>query len=348
MQAEKTNKISIYLGWAIKRLVMVLFDILFVNLSYYLALVIRFYVNHEFSMTARGYVPAFWKFAPYHTVICIVVFACFKLYNNRWKHAGLNDLHRMLAANVLTAVIHVAGTLLFVMRMPITYYVIGAALQFVLTTASRFAYRFFVMESVRLKNWNHAKINVMIVGMGETARIFRSQIENDITNVARPVCIFSHLSIHAGEMMNGVPVVTGMDRLTEYIDKYQVKCVILADSLMPIEVRKKIREICQNSKVEVQDFSGYMTRESLGLTAMKLLEHVSGPVDIVVNGLTASFENSEKAMLNLNGNFNVQQIYAKDGKLVIMLTNATIILNDTQENWVKDTEAETGEEISFF
>lgn len=345
MQAEKK---SIYMKWAFKRLVMMLFDIVFVNLAYYLALVIRFYANNAFSATARGYVPAFWQYAPYHTITCIVVFACFKLYSNRWKHAGLHDLHRMIYANLVTAVLYVAGTLLFVMRMPITYYVIGALLQFVLVTAVRFAYRFIVMESVRLKNHTRAGIRVMIAGTGETARILRTQLENDPANLARPVCMFSYWDIHEEEMMNGVPVVAGMDKLHEYIARYQIKCVILADALMPAEIRKKIREICQNDKIEVQDFSGFMTREGMGLTAAKLLEHVSGPVDLVVNGLTASFENSEKAMLNLDGNFNVQQIYAQDGKVVVVLTNAAIVLNDTQKTWVKDTEEETGKEISFF
>lgn len=349
MKKENVKKGSVYLGWAIKRLAMMLFDILAVNLSYFLALVVRFYVNNEFRAVAQTtYLPAFWQFAPYYSVICVVVFAVFKLYNSRWKHAGLHDLNWLFTANVVTAAIHVAGTLLFVQRMPITYYVIGAVFQFVLITASRFAYRFVVMESVRLHVKNRTSLNVMIAGTGETARILRGQIENDSANVARPVCLFSYKETQDGTMMNGLPIVSGLDKLPEQLRKYHIKCVMLADALMPVDIRMKIREICQANEVEVQNFSGFMTNEGVGLTAKKLLEYTSGPVDVVVNGLTASFENGEKALMNLNGNYNVQRIYAKDEKLVVVLSVETVILNDVQKDWVKEEEEKEGKEISFF
>lgn len=349
MQKENTNKGSVYLGWALKRLALVLFDILAVNLSYFLALVVRFYVHNEFRAVAQtDYLPAFWTFAPYYTVLCVVVFMAFKLYNSRWKHAGLQDLNWLLAANAVTAVIHVAGTLLFVHRMPITYYVIGAVLQFMMITASRFSYRFFVMESTRLNVMNRTSLNVMIVGTGETARILRGQIEKDSTNVARPVCIFTYRDARAGTMMNGLPIVSGLDKLPELIRKYKVKCVILADSLMPVDVRMRIREICQTNGVEVQNFSGFMAQEGSGLTAKKLLEYTSGPVDVIVNGLTASFEDGEKALMNLSGNYNVQRICAEGGKLVVELTVETVILNDVRQAWVRDEEEKEGKEISFF
>ena len=50
------------------RLALVLFDAVAVNLAYYMALVIRFYVNYEFNEWAVKYVPAFWKFVPYYTL----------------------------------------------------------------------------------------------------------------------------------------------------------------------------------------------------------------------------------------------------------------------------------------
>lgn len=349
MQRENMKMGSANLRWVLKRLVMVLFDILAVNLAHYLALVVRFYVNNEFRLVAQtDYLPAFWRFAPYYSVICVVVFAAFKLYNSRWKHAGLHDLNWLLVANAVTAAINVVGTLLFVHRMPITYYVIGAVFQFVLIAASRFAYRFVVMESIRLNVKNRTSLNVMIVGTGETARILRSQIENDSENVARPVCIFSYKGVQDGTMMNGVPVVADLGKLPEQIEKYHVKCVILADSLMPVDVRAQIREICQASGVEVQNFSGFMTREGAGLTAKKLFEYTSGPVDVVLNGLTASFENGEKALMNLSGNHNVQRICAEKDRLVVVLTTETVILNDVQKAWVKEEEEKDGKEISFF
>ena len=57
------------------KLLLVLFDVFAVNFAYYLALLLRFYVNGEFHMAGNLFMPLFLKFAPYYTVCCIVVFA---------------------------------------------------------------------------------------------------------------------------------------------------------------------------------------------------------------------------------------------------------------------------------
>lgn len=346
---EKVSKIRLYFGWVVKRLSLMLYDIIVVNLAYYMALVIRFYVNSEFRAVAlERYLPAFWKFAPWYTMLCVAVFALFKLYNNRWKHAGLHDLNSIFVASAITAVCHVAGTLAFVDRMPITYYSIGAVLQFLLITASRFAYRLFVLEGKRIRRLTSAKMNVMIVGVGETARILRSQIESDSTNVARPVCIFSYRGTSEGNMINGLPVLTDVDKLAEHIRKYQVECVILADSLMPAEIRRKIREICQKSSAEVQDFSGFLANDSCFVTLKMLMEYSSGAVEIKLDGDVQRFRNGEQVLMTYPGKYEVKQIYAKDDVLGVELTRKVVVLNDTNEEWIKDAEDRSGEEISFF
>lgn len=347
--SEKTSKFGGYLSWAVKRLALLLFDIVVVNLSYYLALVCRFYVNSTFrAIAVERYLPAFWEFAPWYTLACVAVFVLFKLYNNRWKHAGLYDMNRIFVANVITTVIHVAGTLIFVCRMPITYYFIGAVLQFLLISASRFSYRLFVLERNRIRRMSNAKLNVMIVGEGQTARILRTQIDSDTTNVARPVCIFSYHGASAGKMMNGLPVVADVAKLDEHFAKYQVKCVMLADSLMPAEIRKQIREACQKNDIEVQDFSGYLTGDGRNFTFKSLMEYARGPVEIKLDGKVHGFQNGEEALMAFPGKYDVKAIYANDGKVGVEIVGKKLILNDTNEDWVKDTQNKSGEEISFF
>ncbi len=347
--SEKTSKFGGYFSWAVKRLALLLFDIVVVNLSYYLALVVRFYVNKSFrAIAVDKYLPAFWEFAPWYTVLCVVVFVLFKLYNNRWKHAGLHDLNRIFAANAVTAAIHIAGTLIFVCRMPVTYYFIGAVLQFLMIAASRFAYRLFVLEGNRIRRLSNAKLNVMIVGEGETARILRNQIESDSTNVAKPVCMFSYHGGSTGKLINGLPVLSDMSKLNEHFAKYQVKCVILADSLMPAEVRRQIREVCAKNSIEVQDFSGYLNNDGRNFTLKRLMEYAHGPVEIKLDGKVQSFQNGEQALMAFPGKYEVKEIYASADKVGVEIVGRTMILNDTNAAWIKDAQDKSGEEISFF
>ena len=222
----------------------------------------RFYVNSEFRPTVTYYLTDFYRFAPFYTVLAIAIFAAFRLYGGMWKYAGIHDMNRIIAANAATSFVQIFGSWIFVDRMPITYYLIGAVIQLFFTTATRFAYRLITEERRHLKK---TKINIMLVGTGETSRIVRNQIENDDTNPAKPVCIFSYRGNETGASIDGIPVLSDLSQFKEYLKKYQIERVILADSIMPMEIRKQIKDICREIKMEIQDFSGYLRYDNGGL-----------------------------------------------------------------------------------
>lgn len=335
-------------GWIVGKLILVILDILSVNLAYFCALFLRFYINNQFRPVADLYLPTFWAFTPIYTGICLIVFSLFKLYSSKWQYAGINDFNRILLANLVTASVQVAATLIFYTRMPITYYVLGAVIQLALTAFIRFAYRLIMLEKMYLTPKTGTAVNVMIVGVGETAGIVRRQIETNQENAAKLVCIFSHRNADAHGMMDGVPVVGNLDKLKEHVEKYHVECVILADSLMPAETREKIKATCKEANVDVQDFSGYFQNEGGSFSLKHLLEYARGPVTLVTDGKTATYENGEQALMAQTGKAAVRMVSAKDNHLVIELSSKPIILNDVNQEWVKDVEKETGEEISFF
>ena len=347
-ETEKKHKF-VYIRWFFVRLAMVLFDIFAVNFAYFIALIIRFYVNFEINEWAVRFIPAFRAFAPWYTVCCLVIFGVFKLYNNRWKYAGLNDLNRILLANLATFVVQVAGSVVFVLRMPVTYYVIGAVIQFCMIAASRFSYRLFLMERSRVRSLRKGtSIPVMIVGVGETSHLVRRHLENDGENAARPVCLLDFRGEEFGNMMEGLPVISGVDKLADAIKKYSVECVILADSTMPTDVRKAVREICGEMNVEVQDFAGFFQESRGAVTLRNLMEYAKGEVELVVNGKSQSFANGEQAVMSVTGKYVVKSVAAHENRLVVELQKDILVPNDVKEKWVQTYEKETGEDISFF
>ena len=333
--------------WCLKVL-LVLFDIFAVNFSYYMALVLRFYVNHEFHLAGTLFMPLFLKFAPYYTVCCIIVFWLFKLYDGMWKYAGLNDLNRVALANGVTFLIQVFGTILFVRRMPITYYVLGAAIQFVLTFASRFSYRIFAVEFSRYAKEKNASFNVMIVGAGETARMLLRRMESDAHSIVHPVCVLDYRNRETGRMFNGLPVVGGLEVLEEATKKYGVKGVILADSIIPSETRKEIVAKCGRLDLEVRDYS--LPSQNLGnrISLRCLLSYISGPLVIRLDNDSRSFENGEEALAALPGKYIVRTVSAEAGSVLIEIEKDTAVLNNTDEDWARDYKKTTGEEVSFF
>lgn len=330
-------------------LAFMLFDIFAVNFSYFIALVIRFYFNSEFNSYGLVYIPAFQKLAPWYTAACLLIFWIFRLYNIRWKYSGLNDLNRVLLACLVTCAVQVLCSAVFVMRMPITYYVIGAVLQLLLVAASRFSYRLFLMERSRIFRRRGASfIPVMIVGVGETSQMLRRHLERDLKNDAYPVCVVDFRGEEFGNLLEGLPVVSGIGEIPKAIKKYEIERVILADNTMPKDIRKTIRDICSEQNVEVQDFAGFY-KESCGAVSLSnLMEYTKGSVELVIDDKRQSFGSGDQAVVSVTGKYLVKSVCADENKLVVELQRDILVPNNLQEEWVQLYEKETGEEISFF
>ena len=316
---NETKKQNDVLRRTFLKLALVLFDIFAVNFAYYMALVLRFYVNHQFHEIAAYYFPLFYRFAPYYTVCCIAVFWAFKLYNGMWRFAGFNDINRVVYANLVTCAIQIVGTMLFVGRMPRTYYALGAMIQFALIFTSRFLYRILTVEMIKLSRGRDAIFNVMIVGAGETAMGLLRQLESDENSAARPVCILDLHSSEPGRLFDGLPVLTGIESIPGASRQYEIKNTIIADPLLTAENRKQIKSSCQKAGIEVQDYTGYLRGDSVGLTLQRLMEYTSCPVSVSSDGSVESFANGEAALMSYPGIRDVQSITVRDGRLFVEL-----------------------------
>lgn len=344
-----TKKRKMYIRWFLLRFGMVLFDIFAVNISYYLALLIRFYVNFEFNVWALRYLPVFQAFAPWYTACCIAVFAVLGLYNSMWKYAGLNDMNRVLTASLITCIIQIIGTLAFFMRMPITYYGIGAAIQFLLIAVSRFSYRLFLIEKGKIvRGKKGTAVNVMVVGVGESSRIVMKHLDRDVTGNTHTACVLDFEHSELGGMMDGVPVIGGIDRIPSAVKKYHIDRVMLADSVIPQDLRKSLRQVCGEIGVEVQNFSGYFQTAPSRITLKNLAEYLDGSVAVSADGKTRSFPDGIHAAEEIPEKYIVKSIRAEDGNLHLDLMKDILIPNDVNEDWVRSYVRETGEDISFF
>ena len=196
---------------------------------------------------------AFFKFAPYYTTCCIAVFFGFKLYSGIWKYAGINDLNRIFTANALTMLIQIVGSLFFVRRMPVSYYCIGAVIQFCLIVASRFWYRIMMIEGRKfLKGKNSVSFRAMIVGSGEVGRMVLKQLERE--NLAQPVCILNYKDNGIAGNLNGVPVISGVNNLQDAIRKYQVNFVIIADTVMALKLENRLKNSVRTPRSKYRIF----------------------------------------------------------------------------------------------
>lgn len=305
-------------------------DIVFFNLAYYLALYIRFVVNGTFRESVSYYLTDWISFAPYYTVLALAVFLMSKLYGGKWKFAGLNDMNRIILANAATALIMIVGTLIFIRRMPITFYGIGALLQLFMTAAIRFVFRFVLEEKKRLTRTD--TVPVLVIGSGELGQKVIRYLDEG--GVFQPVEIIGGEE-DTGRTLNRIPVAS-FDSLENSMKK--VQAVFIADKSLTPQQREAIRQAAGERKIF--DYTGLLSNMTGAVPLTGLLEAVPGAVTIRSGGQEQKYDSGREALRDLHDRYLVTGIRGENLTIELEKDDGLAYLRQHQE--------ETGEEMSFF
>lgn len=213
---EKLNSKKGMLHWQMVTVFLMIYDAVAVTTAYFLALLLRF--DFRFSMIPAVYFRPWFYFAPIYAFACIAVFAYLKLYRSIWRFASYTELSRTIVASVITTIIQVVGVtivlnryvaatghLSMVDRMPISYYIIGALLQFILITAVRFSYRFVLLLRSTKKKENIKRC--AFVGAGAAGRALAADLRKTKAVEEQAICFFDDNKNKWGREIDGIPVV---------------------------------------------------------------------------------------------------------------------------------------------
>ena len=250
---ERERKAKIQ-HWKVIAFYLVVYDIIAVNFSYFLGLWLRF--DLQYSNIPREYLSAFLKFAPVYTVAVVVVFYILRLYNSLWRFASFNELNRIFAASVITTVIQIVGITALFVRMPFSYYVVGAATQFALITVVRFAYRFINMERARREQSARSRHNVMVIGAGAAGQTILRELQNSKEVSGKACCVIDDNPNKWNRYMDGVPVVGGRDSIMEMAKKYKIDEIFFAIPTASIEDKRDILNICKETGCDMKSLPG--------------------------------------------------------------------------------------------
>ena len=231
-----------------------LLDIIAVNASYFLALILRFSVGGRMDPYIDRYINTVIYFAPVYTIICMIVFFSFRLYGGMWRYAGIGDVNRILLANVVTSVIHIAITIFFYQRMPISYYAMGSAIQLISIGFIRFSYRLAILEKRQIAKSNAT--NAIVIGTKENGSQTLKLLSIGVQY--RPVAVIDCENRDAGKLMNGIPVY-GKNEFEVVVNKNKIKAVFLADSGIDKEFRKAVINLCKEHQIQFSDYTSFFS-----------------------------------------------------------------------------------------
>lgn len=311
--------------WKLISLYLVIYDIFAVNVSYLAALFFRF--DMHISSIPPEYLHAFIKFAPIYTIFSLFVFHILRLYNSLWQFASFDELNRIIISSIFTTLFQAAFMTIFMIRMPISYYVFGAFIQFAMIVGVRFSYRYINLERNRRYNNQAAVHNVMIIGAGAAGKTILREMRNSQGMSGKACCVIDDNPNKWDRTMEGVPVVGGRDSIMNAVKTYNIDRIMFAIPSASTEDKRDILNICKETKCELKSLPGIyqLANGEVSLSKMKNVnvEDLLGRDPIKVDMCEVFKQLTDKTILVTGGGGSIgselcRQIAAHNPKRLII------------------------------
>lgn len=239
--------------WEVVTLLLMLYDFVAIIVSYMAALLIRF--DLRFNSIDTQYLHAFYKSILLYAAFCVVLFWFLRLYKSIWRFASFTELLRVILATSISGVVYIIVMTAFILRMPVSYYIVGVACQFCLTLGIRFSYRFILLLRGRM-NQNENEKKVMLIGAGAAGQMIFRDIKAAKETNEKVACFIDDNPNKWGRYIDNVPVFGGRDHILEAVDKFKIEKIYVALPSAEPEDKRDILRVCSEAPCELMNLPG--------------------------------------------------------------------------------------------
>ena len=232
-------------------ILLVIYDIVAVNLAYGLALWFRF--DLHFTDIPHEYWFGWIDTIPFYTVFAIIVFVLLKLYHSVWRYVSYNEMFRAAIATVITLIFEILITCIFFTRMPVSFYLGGALLQFMFVAGGRFSYRGIRIANDYFTGNHKSKVKrVMVIGAGDAGRMVIRELKVERPATSRVVCLVDDNEDKSGRMLDNIEIKGNRNDIPDLVERYNIDRIIFAIPGADNKDRKEILDICKTTGCELK------------------------------------------------------------------------------------------------
>ena len=228
------------------KVLLILFDIIASNMAYGLALWLRF--DCKMSMIPMHYWHGWFEFIPVYSMCLVVVYIGLRLYDSIWRYVSYNEVIRVGIACVITLLLNVLISVLFFMRMPISYYAIGFILQFIFTAGVRMSYRAVrILQDYFIAGKKDDLKRILIVGAGEAGRMLNREYKNQVPMTGYVIGFADDNIMKKGRSIEGVRILGQIKDVPALVNKHHIDDVVIAIPSASAKQRQEIINICKEA-----------------------------------------------------------------------------------------------------
>ncbi|WP_417167833.1 polysaccharide biosynthesis protein [Senegalimassilia anaerobia] len=309
---------------------MLLLDIIATYLSYWLASILTNVKGEVFVNNEIYFVLGILAF------INVVVLATFRLYNNLWEYASIDEVIQIVGVTVLGTLGGAVFLWIIGTRLPIRVFVVSCFLLIFFMGGIRFVFRFMRQKGRAIASSQRTcdRPRTLVVGAGETGSLAIGRMASkDPLMPGIPIVATDDDPAKRGQRIHGVKVSGGTPDIVDLVDRYDIEQIVVAIPSSTPEERKRIYGECTKTDCRLRTLPNVraLSLDEIGDVSLRDVDvaDLLGREEIVLNTRAVSGYIAGETVLVTGGGGSIGSELCRQ---LCTVAPARIVIFDIYEN----------------
>ena len=309
---------------------LLLLDIIATYLSYWLASILTNVKGEVFVNNEIYFVLGILAF------INVVVLATFRLYNNLWEYASIDEVIQIVGATVLGTLGGAVFLWIIGTRLPIRVFVVSCFLLIFFMGGIRFVFRFMRQKGRAIASSQRTcdRPRTLVVGAGETGSLAIGRMASkDPLMPGIPIVATDDDPAKRGQRIHGVTVSGGTPDIVDLVDRYDIEQIVVAIPSSTPEERKRIYGECTKTDCRLRTLPNVraLSLDEIGDVSLRDVDvaDLLGREEIVLNTRAVSGYIAGETVLVTGGGGSIGSELCRQ---LCTVAPARIVIFDIYEN----------------
>ena len=309
---------------------LLLLDIIATYLSYWLASILTNVKGEVFVNNEIYFVLGILAF------INVVVLATFRLYNNLWEYASIDEVIQIVGATVLGTLGGAVFLWIIGTRLPIRVFVVSCFLLIFFMGGIRFVFRFMRQKGRAIASSQRTcdRPRTLVVGAGETGSLAIGRMASkDPLMPGIPIVATDDDPAKRGQRIHGVKVSGGTPDIVDLVDRYDIEQIVVAIPSSTPEERKRIYGECTKTDCRLRTLPNVraLSLDEIGDVSLRDVDvaDLLGREEIVLNTRAVSGYIAGETVLVTGGGGSIGSELCRQ---LCAVAPARIVIFDIYEN----------------
>ena len=309
---------------------LLLLDIIATYLSYWLASILANVKGEVFVNNEIYFVLGILAF------INVVVLATFRLYNNLWEYASIDEVIQIVGATVLGTLGGAVFLWIIGTRLPIRVFVVSCFLLIFFMGGIRFVFRFMRQKGRAIASSQRTcdRPRTLVVGAGETGSLAIGRMASkDPLMPGIPIVATDDDPAKRGQRIHGVKVSGGTPDIVDLVDRYDIEQIVVAIPSSTPEERKRVYGECTKTDCRLRTLPNVraLSLDEIGDVSLRDVDvaDLLGREEIVLNTRAVSGYIAGETVLVTGGGGSIGSELCRQ---LCTVAPARIVIFDIYEN----------------